>query len=233
MCRATTPSTVSYHLYKIFICLVELYDFHFSQQNSCHAIHTDGLLHHSDFSAPGLFLFRKQVEDIPKPLKARKQELKNRNGEVLECDPDFPLCLAYFMPSGAAKSADDNKHAHRLHISGNNNLLENESVVFRHANHFKGARSDKRITGRCCFRYRVRASADAQSSKKRKAALAPPSSNWACGLENSLLPDAKRHKFTNEHAMVTVAHDGQDHVTAANAVSNAALLEYFMELQEE
>ena len=300
---------------------------HSSQQHSCYAIHTDGLLHHSDFNAPGLFLYIKQFEDIPKPLKARKQDLKNRNGEVVECDPDFPLCLAYFMPSGTHVTAQDNKHAYRLHISGNNNLLENENVVFRHANHFKGARSDKRITGRCCFRYRVRATADAleptaganestkdppkimstanrsfeeaqdmavyqvganrllrsvslaeldsvwscvpfadksnkdkrtQAScsmlsdgiddlidslcdtndvshlrKKHKGTLAPPGSNWACCLENSHLPAAKRHKFTNEQVMVTVTHDGQDHVTAANAVSNAALLEYFMELQEE
>jgi len=207
--------------------------FHFSQQMNCHAIHTDGLRKHSDFTKPGLFLYKRQVEDNPKPLKSRNQDLKNRNGEVLECDPGFPLCLVYFMPSGSDVSAEDNEHPCKAHFCGRNYLNEEESVVFRHANNCKDARTDKRTKVRCCFRYRVRATAEAQSSKKRKAALAPPGSNWACCVENSHLPDAKRHKFTNEQVMVTVAHDGQDHVTAANAVSNAAFWEYFMMLQEE
>lgn len=97
----------------------------------------------------------------------------------MECDPDYPLGLVYFVPSGVCVIPKDNTYASKAHFCGNNNLLENESVVFRHANHSEAARSDKRIKVRCGFRYRVRATADAQSSKKQKAALAPPGSKSA------------------------------------------------------
>ena len=123
-------------------------------------------------------------------------------------------------------------YASKAHFCGNNNLTENESAVFRHANHSEAARSDKRIKVRCCFRYRVRATADAQSSKKQKAALVPPGSNGARDFEDSNMPAAKRQKVTDEQVTVMVTYDGQDHVTAANAASDAALREYLMTLLE-
>jgi len=46
------------------------------------------------------------------------------------------------------------------------------------------------------------------------------------------MPAAKRQKVTDEQVTVMVTYDGQDHVTAANAASDAALREYLMTLLE-
>jgi len=86
----------------------------------------------------------------------------------VECDPDYPLCLVYFVPSGVDISCEENKYAYKVHFGGHNNLLETHNVVFRHGNHFKEARSDKRVFGRCCFRYRVRAAVAPEPTAEAK-----------------------------------------------------------------